>query len=173
MVARVLTFFLGGQRYALPIERVREIQQIVAFSEVPSGGSAVVGMVNLRGQVIPAVDMRRLVGLELRAYTLETPMVITDVRGEVLALIVDEVQDVFEVPPDCLQDSPAMHQLSANMLGVARMSDGLVYVLDIDALAGPALFGGASITDTGAWVSYRKLVLYQLEDGSKLIVSSA
>jgi purine-binding chemotaxis protein CheW len=134
MVERIVAFFLDGQRYALPIERVREIQQIVAFSEVPSGGTGVVGMVNLRGNVIPAVDVRRLVGLEPREYTLETPMVIADVRGELLALLVDEVQDVFELSPDCLQDAPALHQLSAKMLGVARLDDGLVYILDMDRL---------------------------------------
>ena len=134
VVARVVAFFLDGQRYALPIERVREIQQIVAFSEVPAGGTGVVGMVNLRGQVIPAVDMRRLVGLEPCEYTLETPMIIAEVGGDQLALIVDEVQDVFELPSGCLQDAPALHQLSANMIGVARLEDGLVYVLDIDRL---------------------------------------
>ena len=141
-VERVVAFFLGGQRYALPIERVREIQQIVAFSEVPAGGIGVVGMVNLRGQVIPAVDVRRLVGMEPREYTLETPMVIAEAHGELIALVVDEVQDVFELPASCLQEAPALHQLSASMIGVARLDDGLVYVLDIDRLLGADLFGG-------------------------------
>jgi len=142
MVTRVLAFYLGTQRYALPIERVREIQQIVAFSEMPSAGSGVVGMVNLRGNVVPAVDMRRLVGLEPVEYTLETPMVITEVRDETLALLVDEVQDVFELAPGCLQESPALHALSASMIGVARMDDGMIYVLDVDELVGNAVFGG-------------------------------
>jgi purine-binding chemotaxis protein CheW len=142
MIERVVAFFLGGQRYALPIERVREIQQIVAFSEVPSGGQGVVGMVNLRGLVIPAIDMRRLVGLEPRAYTLETPMIIAEIKNEQVAMLVDEVQDVFELPPDCLQDAPALHQLSSKMIGVARLADGLVYVLDLDRLLGGSFGGG-------------------------------
>jgi purine-binding chemotaxis protein CheW len=141
VVERVVAFFLGGQRYALPIERVREIQQIVAFSEVPAGGQGIVGMVNLRGQVIPAVDLRRLVGMEPKEYTLETPMVITDVNNDAVALLVDEVQDVFELPVGCMQDAPALHQLSSKMIGVARLDDGLVYVLDIDRLLGSGLFG--------------------------------
>lgn len=140
-IGRIVAFFLAGQRYALPIERVREIQQIVAFSEVPSGGTGVVGMVNLRGQVIPAVDMRRLVGLDVREYTLETPMIIAEVEGRPVAVIVDEVQDVFELPPDCLQSAPAMHQLSSKMIGVARLDDGLVYILDIDGLLGASFMG--------------------------------
>jgi len=134
LLERVVAFQLGGQRYAFPIENVCEIQQIVAFSEVPSGTTGIVGMVNLRGLVIPAVDMRRLVGLEPREYTLETPMIIAEVGDEKLALVVDEVQDVFEVPPDCLQEAPALHQLSGMMLGVAALDDGLVYVLDTDHL---------------------------------------
>jgi len=134
MLERVVAFHLGGQRYAFPIECVREIQQIVAFSEVPCGGTGIVGMVNLRGLVVPAVDIRKLVGLEPREFTLETPMIIADVSGEKMALIVDDVQDVFSLPPDCLQEAPALHQLSGLMLGVARLDDGLVYILDIERL---------------------------------------
>lgn len=139
-IERVVAFFLNGQRYALPIERVREIQQIVALSDVPAGTKGVVGMVNLRGQVIPAVDMRRLLGLDPREYTLETPMIIAEVHGEFVALIVDEVQDVFELPPDCLQAAPALHQLSSSMIGVARLADGLVYILDPDLLLSVGFF---------------------------------
>jgi purine-binding chemotaxis protein CheW len=142
LIDRVVAFFLAGQRYALPIDRVCEIQQIVAFSEVPSGQRSVVGMVNLRGDVIPAVDMRRLVGLEPREYALDTPMIIGEVVGGRAALIVDEVQDVFELPPDCLQDPPALHHLAADMIGVAGLADGLVYVLDLDRMLDSAVFAG-------------------------------
>lgn len=133
-IGRVVGFMLAGQRYALPIERVREIQQIVALSEVPGEANGVIGMVNLRGHVIPAVDMRRLVGLDIQEYTLQTPMVITEIHGELIALLVDEVLDVFELSDDSLQEAPALHQLSGSMVGVARLADGLVYILDPDRL---------------------------------------
>jgi purine-binding chemotaxis protein CheW len=133
LVQRIVVFRLGDQYYAFPLQCVREIQQIVAFSEVPTSGG-VVGMVNLRGQVIPALDVRRLVGIAARDYRLETPMVIAEVDGRKMALIVDEVQDVIEVPPEGLQEAPALHRLSAVMLGVARVDDRLAYVLDIDRL---------------------------------------
>jgi len=135
-IERAVAFFLAGQRYALPIDRVNEIQQIVAFSDVPSGGSAVVGMVNLRGNVIPAVDLRRLVRLEPQEYSLETPMIITWTRGQTVALIVDEVQDVLELPEGCMQAAPPLHALSSKMIGVCRMEDGLIYLLDVDLLLG-------------------------------------
>ena len=133
-VDRAVAFFLGGQRYALPIERVNEIQQIVAFSDVPYDGSAVVGMINLRGHVIPAVDMRRLVGLPEEPYTLETPMIIIHTSGHTIALIVDEVQDVLELPDGCRQEVPPLHALASRMLGVCRLPDGLLNLLDIDRL---------------------------------------
>jgi purine-binding chemotaxis protein CheW len=141
LIERAVAFFLGGQRYALPLERVNEIQQIVAFSETMEG-SSVVGMVNLRGSVIPAVDMRRLVGLEPQAYTLETPMIITETHGQTVALIVDEVQDVLELPDGCLQDAPPLHALASMMIGVCRMPDGLMNLLDIDLLLSPDQFQG-------------------------------
>jgi purine-binding chemotaxis protein CheW len=139
-VEQVVAFHLAGQRYALPIERVQEIQHIVAFSEVPSGGAAVVGMVNLRGNVIPAVDLRVLVGLPTVEYGLETPMIICHAGGDLVALLVDAVEDVIELPAGCLQESPAMHALSSKMLGVARLDSGLVYLLDLDLLLGGRLY---------------------------------
>jgi len=132
LIERIVAFFLGGQRYAFPLECVSEIQQIVALSDAPDGGSSVVGMVNLRGNVIPAVNMRLLLGLESQAFTLETPMIIAQTRGQTVALIVDEVQDVLELAPGCVQDAPSLHALASKMIGVCRMPDGLVNLLDID-----------------------------------------
>jgi len=133
---QIVAFFLGGQRYALPIERVQEIQQIVAFSEVPESRQSVVGMVNLRGEVIPAVDVRRLVGLPQQTYSLETPMIICRHGGQLVALLVDEVQDVLDLPIGCVQDAPSLNALSDKMIGVARLQDGLAYLLDLDRLLG-------------------------------------
>lgn len=141
-IVRVVAFFLGGQRYAFPIERVQEIQQIVAFSEVPGGASSIVGMVNLRGDVIPAIDLRKLVGLPVQEYTLDTPMIICRLDQQLVALIADEVQDVFELPEGCVQPAHSMHSVAVKMTGVARMDDGLIYVLDLDALLAPITSGG-------------------------------
>lgn len=137
MANRMIAFHLGGQRYAVPIDVVQEIQQIVAFSEIPAAGGAVVGMVNLRGSVIPAIDMRFLIGLAPEEYTLETPMVICRAHGQLVALIVDEVEDVLTMPEGCLQDAPAMHSLSSKMLGVCRLDTDLVYLLDVESLVAP------------------------------------
>lgn len=133
---KMVVFFLGEQRYGLPITVVQEIQQLVAFSEVPQQGGAVVGMVNLRGSVIPALDMRRLVGLPPIDYKLETPMIMCHAGGVFVALIVDEVEDVLTMPEGCLQAAPPMHALASKMIGVCRMDEYLIYLLDAEALLG-------------------------------------
>jgi purine-binding chemotaxis protein CheW len=134
MLDQVVVFHVAGQRYALPIENVQEIQQIVEFSSVPGGDRSVLGMVNLRGVVIPALDARGLLGADGRERSLETPMVIAHVAGRLVALVVDEVEDVLGLPTGCMQDAPAVHALSSRLLGVARLESGLVYVLDADGL---------------------------------------
>jgi purine-binding chemotaxis protein CheW len=101
-------------------------------------------MINLRGRVIPAVDMRRLVGLPEEPYTLETPMIIVHAEGHTIALIVDEVQDVLELPEGCMQEVPALHTLASRMLGVCRLPDGLLNLLDIDRLLSGDVIGEES-----------------------------
>lgn len=133
-VEQIVMFYLGGQRYGLPIDRVQEIQQIVALTEVPEVAPAVVGMVNLRGDVIPAIDLRVLIGLKRAAYGLQTPMVICRTAGRLVALIVDEVEDVVEPPEGCMQEPSALHALADRLIGVCRMEGALVFVLDIDRL---------------------------------------
>jgi len=137
LIGKIVVFHLGGQRYALPIASVQEIQQIVAFADIPSQGGPVVGLVNLRGLVIPALDMRGLIGLPAQEYGLETPMVICRTNDQLVALIVDEVEDVLELPAGCLQPPPRMHALGPKMIGVCRMDTELISLLDVDKLLGP------------------------------------
>lgn len=136
-IEQMVTFHLAGQRYGLPIAKVQEIQQIVAFTGVPSVGSAVIGMINLRGQVIPAIDLRALFGLPHLEYHLDTPMVICRVDGHMVALVVDEVEDVIDLPEGCMSPPPGMHALASKMIGVCRLEAQLVFLLDVDRLVAP------------------------------------
>ncbi len=147
---RVLVFGIADQRYALPIDRVQEVQRICAFAADGFGGS-VVGMVDLRGSVIAAVDVHALLGLGPGDLTLDTQMVIFAVDGDLVALLVDRVDDVFVLPEGSLRSAPKRHELAAKTLGVMGSGDELVLVLDMaslladaDALAGasPAHLSG-------------------------------
>ena len=137
IIEKMIVFYLDAQKYGIPINSVQEIQQIVALSEVPGGGLGVIGMVNLRGTVIPALDLRALVGLPTIEFHLNTPMIICRTRGRLVALLVDEVEDVVTLPENCLGPPPQMHGLADRMLGVCRMDGGLTYLFDVDGLLSP------------------------------------
>jgi purine-binding chemotaxis protein CheW len=131
---QIVVFDLEEQRYALPIEQVQEIQQLVEPTRVPDTSSALLGMVNLRGTVVPALDLRGLLGLERRAYDLQTPMVICRVGERLAAIVVDEVEDVIDVPSDCMQTPSKIYDLADKMVGVCRLESGLIFVLDVERL---------------------------------------
>lgn len=133
-VPRALTFRLDDQLYGLPIGFVQEIQQIVELMPLPDAAPALVGLLDVRGLVVPAIDLRTLVGMPRREYTLETPMVFCRVHGRVVCLIVDAVEDVVEVPHDCMQAASALYALADRMLGVCRLPQGLVLMLDPERL---------------------------------------
>lgn len=131
---RLVVFLLERQKYALPIERVQEIQQIVAYTEIPDETGVILGMVNLRGIVVPLVDLRCLLGLSAVEYHIDTPMIIARTRDSLVALVVDEVEDVAMMPEGCLQKPSRLHALADRLLGVCRMEPDLVFLLDIDRL---------------------------------------
>lgn len=133
-VLQAVTFRLDDQIYGLPLDVVQEIQQLVEFTPLPDAAPALVGLVDLRGVVVPGIDLRVLVGLPPRAFTLETPMVFCRVRGHVVCLIVDSVEDVVDLPVDSLQAPSALYSLADRMIGTCRLPQGLVLLLDIDRL---------------------------------------
>lgn len=136
-LATAVTFRIDGQRYALPLDRVREIQKIVAFAEMPDESAMIVGMVDVRGEVLPVADARLLLGLHPEPYTLETPMIfVTSATGPV-ALIVDAVENVVEMSGEATTAVPAAHSLASRMLGAHRVDGDLVFLLDADALLAP------------------------------------
>jgi purine-binding chemotaxis protein CheW len=133
-VEQVVLFDLGDQRYALPIGQVQEIQQLVEPTSVPDTRSALLGMVNLRGTVVPALDLRGLLGLEMRGYDLQTPMIICRVGERLAAIVVDEVEDVIDVPLESMQSPSKIYDLADKMVGVCQLESGLVFVLDVERL---------------------------------------
>lgn len=133
-VDRAVVFSLGDQLYGLPIASVQEIQQIVEFTAVPDDAPALVGMLDLRGRILPAIDLRVLVGMERRSYDLDTPMIVCRTKERLVALVVDAVHDVVSLPSGCIQEPSHLYSLADRMLGVCRLERGLVLLLDPDTI---------------------------------------
>lgn len=133
-LTQVIVFAMDGQTYALPIEAVQEIQQIVDYTAVRGTDPALIGMVDLRGTVVPLVDLRRYLGLTAAPYHLDTPLVFAHLGERLVALVVDRVDDVVDLSGVRLQAPSSLYALYERLIGVARMNDGLLFVLDPDRL---------------------------------------
>lgn len=131
---RAVTFRLEDQLYGMPIGVVQEIQQIAEFQPLPDDDPALVGLIDLRGTVVPVLDLRVLVGLTRRPYTLETPMIFCRSRDHIVCLVVETVEDVIDLASCTIQPPSALYSLADRMLGVCRLPQGLVLLLDIEKL---------------------------------------
>lgn len=131
---QVVVFGMAGQSYALPIEAVKEIQQIVGYTPVPGSGAALLGVVDLRGEVVPLVDLRALVGLPGAPLRLDSPLVFAVVSQRLVALLVDDVEDVTTFSAAELQPPSKLYPLSDRLHGIVHKERGLLFVLDPDRL---------------------------------------
>lgn len=126
------TFYLDHLLFGVEVKQVQEVIRFQEMTRVPLAPPVVRGLINLRGQIVTAVDLRRRLGLpELEPDRLPMNVVVRTADGAV-SLLVDEIGDVVEVSPDAFEAPPATVTDAARDLirGVYKMSDGLLRVLD-------------------------------------------
>lgn len=131
---QLATFSLEGAQYGIDVVRVQEALRFQARTPVPAAPAGTAGLVNLRGQVVLAVDLRVRLGLAPLSADAEPMMVVVQVDGEPVSLLVDEIGDVvevaddqFETPPETLD--PALREV---ILGAYKLEAGLLLALDVD-----------------------------------------
>ena len=141
--AQFLTFALGSEEYGVEILKIQEIKGFSAVTPLPNAPSYVRGVLNLRGTIVPIVDLRQKFGMPAEAYTKFTVIVVVQVQGKTLGFVVDAVSDVLTVTADSIQPTPDLHgQVDTTFLtGLAPTGDKLVILLDIDKVltAGEAI----------------------------------
>jgi purine-binding chemotaxis protein CheW len=131
---QLATFTLDGHMYGVDVDRVQEVLRSQPRTRVPLAPAAVAGLVNLRGQVLTAIDLRKRLELPDREPGVEPMVVVIRVAGEPISLLVDSIGDVvdvepkdFEPPPDTLADGG--REL---VLGVYKLPGRLLLALDPD-----------------------------------------
>jgi purine-binding chemotaxis protein CheW len=107
-LAQLCTFRVGGEDYAIDIMRVREIIPPLPVTPVPRAPSFVEGVIRLRGDVIPVLDVRRRLGLAIGPPTRKTKILIVNVAGRRLGLVVDEVTEVVRIPRAEIRPAPTL-----------------------------------------------------------------
>jgi purine-binding chemotaxis protein CheW len=109
-IVELCAFAVGDEEYVIDIRRIREILQPLPVTAVPRAPEWMDGVVNLRGEVVPVLDVRRRLGLPPAPPTRRTKLLIVHVAGRVLALVVDGVSEVIRIPRSRIGPPPAMGQ---------------------------------------------------------------
>ena len=135
---KYLTFSLSEEEYGIGILKVKEIIGMMAITIVPQAPDYVKGVINLRGKVIPVVDLRLKFGMDKMEYTDRTCIIVVEIRtktGNVpMGIVVDAVSEVLNVRAADIEDTPTFGA-SMNtdyILGMAKAGDGVKILLDID-----------------------------------------
>lgn len=135
-----LTFLMAGEEYGVNILRVQEIKGWQGATPIPNTPDYVMGVINLRGAIVPVMDLRRRFGLEFRNYTATTVVIVLAVRcgqGErVMGIVVDAVSDVYNISSERQLPAPECGGGSSEpfICGLAAVDEKMVILLDIDRL---------------------------------------
>ncbi len=132
-IQKFLTFRLGEESYGVEIERVQEIKGYSTVTPLPNCPSYVRGVLNLRGVIVPVVDLRKRFGMVDVDYTNRNAIIVLVTQGRLAGLLVDDVSDVLDVPRGDVHAPPIGVGSAANFVrGLARVGDGLMIQVDVE-----------------------------------------
>ena len=135
---QLVSFKIGSEEYGIDILKVQEINRMPEITKVPQAPHFVDGVINLRGKVIPIINTRRKFALEEKEHDKDTRIVVVDIKGEVIGLIVDSVNEVLRIPTSIVEPPPnvTIDSGADYITGVARLEDRLLILLDLGKLIG-------------------------------------
>ncbi len=142
LAGKYLTFALGAEEYGLPVLKVREIIKVMDITQVPQMPAHVRGVINLRGKVIPVIDLRLKFGFPQQAYTERTCIIVVDVALQgmsvMMGIVVDSVSEVLNVTGAEIDQAPEFGDRVTTdyMLGLAKVKGTVKILLALDKVLG-------------------------------------
>ena len=135
---QLVTFEVCGEEFAVDILAVREINRMLELTRVPQSPPEVEGVINLRGKIIPVIDLRKRFAMVASTRDEHSRIVVIEVRGRVLGFIVDRVHEVLRIPSTIVDAAPSMAcSIDSDFIaGVGKLDDRLLILLDLDKLFG-------------------------------------
>jgi purine-binding chemotaxis protein CheW len=135
-----LTFRLGGEEYGIEILKVQEIRSYKAPTRIANSPGFFKGVVNLRGVLVPIVDLRLKFGCDSAEYNDYTVVIVLNIRGRVVGAVVDSVSDVLELPAEAVRPAPEIDAAvdTSHITGIANVGERMLILMDIDALMSSA-----------------------------------
>ena len=140
LAGKYLTFCLGNESYGLPVIKVREIIRFVSATHVPQLPEHVEGVINLRGKIIPVINLRRKFGSATREATERTCTVVVQIgsatTGSLIGLVVDGVEEVAQVGAQDIEPTPDFGPQAdtQHILGMAKVKGMIKTLLDLDRI---------------------------------------
>jgi purine-binding chemotaxis protein CheW len=137
---KYLTFTLDEEDYGIGILKIKEIIGMMPITPVPQTPEHVKGVINLRGRVIPVVDLRLRFGMDSIDYNERTCIIVVEIEGEagtvMIGIVVDSVSEVLNIKAEEIEDTPTFGtKLNTDyILGMAKMEGGVKILLDIDSV---------------------------------------
>lgn len=134
-----LTFRLGAEEYGVDILKVQEIRSYDTVTKLPAAPAYIKGVINLRGTIVPVVDMRLRFAMDEARYDQFTVMIILSVNGRVVGLVVDGVSDVITLEAEQIRPAPdvAAGSLDTRFItGLGAVEERLLILVDIEGLVG-------------------------------------
>ena len=130
-----VTFLVGGETYGVSVMKVQSINEMSEITQVPRARSFIKGVINLRGAVIPVIDMRKKFGLSEKEYDSFTVILIVEIKERLIGMIVDSVSDVVEIPASSVQTNISYSGKveKSSMEGVGMIGESLVVLLDVES----------------------------------------
>ena len=130
---QAVTFALGSEEYGVDIAQVQEINRMVTITHVPRAPQFMEGVINLRGQLIPIIDLRTRFGMERSERTKNTRIVVTEIGNKRIGMVVDSVSEVLRIPVEQIEDAPDLVAGvdTEYIRGVGKMGDRLIIMLDL------------------------------------------
>ena len=140
------TFILSKEEYGVDVRCVQEIIRVGEITPVPRAPASIKGVINLRGRVIPVIDLKRKLGLGEVAPEKRSRIVVVKLRERLIGLLVDAASQVLKVPVSSIDPAPdAVIEIDADFIrGVAKLSDRLVILVDLARILAPELREGGA-----------------------------
>ncbi len=132
-VVQVVSFRLGGEEYGVDISQVQEIIRLVEITHVPRAPRFMEGVINLRGQLIPIIDLRTRFGMPRIDATKSTRIVVTEIGNKRVGIVVDSVSEVLNIPIENVEPAPEMVAGVGTeyIQGVGKLGERLIIMLDL------------------------------------------
>ncbi len=135
-LVQLVSFKLGQEEFGIDIKKVQEINRMVEITKIPQAPHYCEGVINLRGKVIPVIDLRKKFDMDIKEWTKNTRIVVCEDGESIVGMIVDAVEEVLRIPSSTIEPAPGIvASVGADYInGVAKIDDRLLIFLDISKI---------------------------------------